>query len=109
MAEKSPKRLKIEASLAEDPADPFLRYALAMQCLSDGETAEGRRLLSALIADCPEEVAACQQLGQSYIESEEFTAAGVAFREGIKRARTAGNTHAEGEMEVLLEQIEGLE
>ena len=29
MSEKSPRRLKLEASLAEDPADTFLRYGLA--------------------------------------------------------------------------------
>ena len=33
MAEKSPRRLRLEESLAEDPADPFLRYGLALQCL----------------------------------------------------------------------------
>ena len=36
MAEKSPRRLKLEESLAEDPADPFLRYGVALQCLREG-------------------------------------------------------------------------
>ena len=67
MAEKSRRRLMLEQSLAEDPADPFLRYGLAIQCLSEGDVEEGRQRLAALIADRPDDqVAAYQQLGQSY-------------------------------------------
>ncbi len=33
MAEKSTRRVALEQSLAEDPADTFLRYGLALQCL----------------------------------------------------------------------------
>ena len=45
MAEKSRRRLMLEQSLAEDPADPFLRYGLAIQCLSEGDIEQGRRRL----------------------------------------------------------------
>ena len=38
MAEKSRRRLMLEQSLAEDPADSFLRYGLAMQCLREGDS-----------------------------------------------------------------------
>ena len=43
MAEKSPRRLKLEESLSEDPSDAFLRYGLALQCLREGDVDEGRR------------------------------------------------------------------
>ena len=67
MAEKSRRRLMLEQSLAEDPADCFLRYGLAIQCLREGDVEEGRGRLEALIADHPDDqVAAYQQLGQSY-------------------------------------------
>ena len=49
MAEKSPRRLMLESSLAEDPADTFLRYGLAVQCLREGDVEEGRQRLLALI------------------------------------------------------------
>ena len=35
-------KMMLEESLTLDPADTFLRYGLAMQCLRDGDTAEGR-------------------------------------------------------------------
>ncbi|OJW05484.1 MAG: hypothetical protein BGO49_01940 [Planctomycetales bacterium 71-10] len=106
MAEKSPKRLKLEESLRDDPSDPFLRYGLAMQCLREGDADEGRERLKALVADRPDEVAAYQQLGQSYAESEEFAEASEWLRAGIARARATGDAHAAAEMEGLLESLD---
>ncbi|WP_422927357.1 tetratricopeptide repeat protein [Singulisphaera sp. PoT] len=107
MAEKSRKRLMLETSLAEDPADTFLRYGLAVQCLRDGDTEEGRSRLIALIDDHPEDqVAAYQQLGQSYLEAGENAEASKTLRTGIEKANKRGDWHAAGEMEGLLSQID---
>jgi predicted Zn-dependent protease len=106
MAEKSPRRLALERSLAEDPADTFLRYGLAVQCLREGDPDEGRARLRALIADHPDDqVAAYQQLGQSYVESGETAAAAEALRAGIAKAIALGNAHAAAEMEGLLDTL----
>ena len=106
MAEKSPRRLRLEASLAEDPADTFLRYGLAVQCLRDGATAEGRQQLQALIADHPDDqVAAHQMLGQSYAESAELEAARAILDSGITLANRRGDWHAASEMEGLRMQL----
>src|SRR3954470_19391285 len=106
MAEKSPRRLKLEESLAQDPADPFLRYGLAMQCLREGDVAEGRERLLALIADHPDDqVAAYQQLGQSYLDGGEPGPAAEALRTGIAKARARGDWHAASEMEGLLSAL----
>ena len=106
MAEKSPKRLMLESSLAEDPADTFLRYGLAVQCLRDGDLEEGRQRLIALIADHPNDtVAAHQQLGQSYLEAGEAVEARSILEEGIALAKKRGDWHAASEMEGLLSQI----
>ena len=100
MAEKSKRRLMLEKSLAEDPADAFLRYGLAMQCLREGEIEEGRQRLAELIADRPDDqVAAYQQLGQSYADTGETEAARGILTTGIAKARAAGDFHAAAEME----------
>lgn len=109
MAEKSSRRVALEQSLAEDPADTFLRYGLALQCLREGDVEEGRQRLRALIADHPEDqVAAYQQLGQSYLESDEPGPAGEILRLGIEKAKTRGDWHAAGEMDGLLAQCGGI-
>src|SRR5438270_14085922 len=100
MAEKSTRRIKLEQSLALDPDDTFLRYGLALQCLREGDVEEGRDRLRALIADHPDDqVAAYQQLGQSYLEAGESEAAAGALREGNVKARARGDWHAAREME----------
>jgi predicted Zn-dependent protease len=106
MTEKSAKRLALEASLAEDPRDSFLRYGLAMQCLRERATDEGRDRLKALIADHPEEsIAAYQQLGQSFAETDELEHARYWLELGIQKARKAGESHAASEMQGLLETL----
>jgi predicted Zn-dependent protease len=106
MTEKSPRRRMLEESLAEDPADTFLRYGLALQCLREGDVEDGRQRLLALIADHPDDqVAAYQQLGQSFAESGEPERAGDILRRGIDKARVRGDWHAAGEMEGLLAQL----
>lgn len=102
MADKSPRRRMLEDSLAEDPSDPFRRYGLALQCLREGDQEEGRQRLLALIDDHPEEVAAYQQLGQSYAESNENGQATAILRAGIGKAILRGETHAAAEMEGIL-------
>jgi predicted Zn-dependent protease len=106
MSEKSRRRLMLEQSLADDPTDAFLRYGLAMQCLREGDVEEGRRRLLDLIGAEPEtQVAAYQQLGQSYAESEETDAARATWRTGIAKAQAAGDWHAAGEMEQALAML----
>jgi predicted Zn-dependent protease len=106
MADKSAKRLRLEESLGEDPTDQFLRYGLALQCLREGDRAEGRERLQALIADHPDEsVAAYQQLGQSYMESGDVDLARSAFQTGIAKANARSDWHAASEMQGFLGQL----
>ena len=107
MAEKSARRQRLEASLAEDPTDTFLRYGLAVQCLREGDLGEGRMMLLALIADHPtDQVAAHQQLGQSYLEAGERDEARSILKAGIALAGKRGDWHAASEMEGLLGQAD---
>jgi predicted Zn-dependent protease len=103
MLEKSARRQMLEASLELDPADTFLRYGLALQCLREGDVEEGRARLRALIADHPaDQVAAHQQLGQSYLDAGEIGPALETLHQGIALARTRGDWHAASEMEGLI-------
>lgn len=103
MPEKSKRRLMLEASLAEDPGDTFLRYGLALQCLRDGDLAEGRQRLSDLIDEHPDDqIAAYQQLGQSYLDGGEADRARAVLTTGIAKANARGDWHAAAEMDGLL-------
>ncbi len=106
MAAKSRRRMMLEQSLSEDPSDAFLRYGLALQCLRDGDLTEGRDRLASLIDDHPDDqVAAYQQLGQSYAATGERDAATAILRAGIAKARANGDQHAAEEMEQVLTSL----
>src|SRR5438445_17120 len=93
MAGKTARRVQLEQSLADDPTDTFLRYGLALQCLREGDVPEGRQRLQDLIADHPDQVAAYQQLGQSFLESSEQALAGPVLEAGIAQACLRGDAH----------------
>ena len=96
----------LEESLGLDPADTFLRYGLAMQCLREGDVEEGRTRMRDLIGDHPEDqIAAYQQLGQSLAESGETQPARTILSTGIAKARIKGDWHAAAEMEGILSQL----
>jgi predicted Zn-dependent protease len=106
MTEKSARRQMLEQSLVVDPGDTFIRYGLAMQCLREGDVDEGRERLLSLIGDHPDDqIAAYQQLGQSYAETGETDAAIAMLQTGIAKARTRGDWHAASEMEQLVSSL----
>ncbi len=60
----------------------------------------------ALIADHPDDqVAAYQQLAQSYADTGERQAAAAMLRTGIAKAKAAGDWHAAAEMEQMLASL----
>src|SRR5690606_13982934 len=58
------RRARIEAMLADDPADAFLRYSLAMELDKEGENERSLEILRSLMADVPPYVAAFFMAGQ---------------------------------------------
>ncbi len=64
MTGKSRKQ-QIEEMLTEDPNDPFLRYGLAMEHVSEGQDEEAIRCFEGLLHVAPEYVPAYMQAGDS--------------------------------------------
>ncbi len=108
---KSPRLLQIEAMLADDPADAFLRYGQAMEYASGGDDATSAELLQQLIALGGSEpyIPAFLMAGQTYARLGEEGKAADVLRAGIaaaKRANTPQALHALGEMQGLLATVE---
>lgn len=105
MATRTPRMADIEALLADDPGDPFLRYGLAMEYVSAGDDAVGADHLLRLAADASY-VPAFLQAGQVLARLNRYTEACDVLRQGIVAAKREGNSHAEGEMAGLLSSLE---
>ena len=106
---KTDRMAKIEAMLADDPADSFLRYSLGMEYASGGDDAGAVAVFRELIALKPDDgdtVPAYHMAGQALNRLGRAEEACEALRAGIVTARAAGNAHALGEMEALLGSIE---
>lgn len=97
----------IEAMLADDPDDAFLRYGLAMEHASAGDDATCVTVLRDLIArtTATPYVPAFLQAGQALVRLDRIEEACTVLRTGVDAARRAGDTHAQGEMQGLLESI----
>jgi Flp pilus assembly protein TadD len=102
---KTARMEKIEAMLADDPADELLRYSLGMEHVSAGDDATAVAVFRELIARSPY-VPAFHMAGQALNRLGRVEEACRMLRDGIAAARAAGDGHALGEMEGLLSAIE---
>ena len=101
------RRQQLEAMLADDPDDEFLRYALAMEFVSEGNPEAAVRHLRDLIALNPAKpyVPAYLMAGQALLKIGRTTDAIALLREGVTAAEQQGNLHAAGEMQGLLDSV----
>ena len=96
---------KIQAMLAEDPQDTFLRYCLAMEQEKIGQHDASEAGLRSLMADDPPYVPAFFMLAQTLAGRDRASDARSILRDGIEVARTQGNAHAAGEMSEFLASL----
>lgn len=102
---------RIEAMLADDPDDAFLRYGLAMEHASAGDDAACVEVLRDLIVRSTAKpyVPAFLQAGQALVRLDRIDEACDVLKAGIETATGAGTSealHARGEMQGLLASIE---
>ncbi|EKK03859.1 TPR repeat-containing protein [Rhodopirellula baltica SH28] len=99
------RREKIEAMLADDPTDTFLRYSLAMEYRSEGDHETSLVKLRDLFADDPPYVPAFFMAAQQLVDLGRIDEARAILRDGIEQARTQNDSHAAAEMSELLSSI----
>jgi thioredoxin-like negative regulator of GroEL len=102
------RREKLEAMLAADPRDAFLRYGLSQEFDKEGQNERSLELLAGLMRDEPPYVAAFFMAGQQLARLGRVNDARAALRDGIEAARRVGNAHAAGEMAEFLASLGNL-
>lgn len=96
---------QIQALLAQTPQDTFLRYALAMEFRSQGQSDAAVETFQTLMQQVPPYVPAYFMCGQALAETGQVDRARAVLREGIERARSQGDLHAAGEMSEFLAEL----
>jgi thioredoxin-like negative regulator of GroEL len=104
----TPRRAKIEAMLAEEPGDVFLRYSLALELEKEGDHSGSLARLTELMRESPPYVPAFFRTGQQLAALGRVPEAREALRDGIEQARARGDAHAAGEMSELLSSLGSL-
>ncbi len=99
------RRQKIEAMLAKEPADQFLRYALAMELEKEGQHQQSLETFRGLMQDSQPHVPSFLMAGQHLTKQDRVDEARTILRTGIEEARRQGNAHAASEMSELLASL----
>jgi thioredoxin-like negative regulator of GroEL len=99
------RREKIEAMLADEPGDVFLRYSLALELDKEGEHERSLSEFGQLMRGSPPYVPAFFMAAQQLARLDRVNEARAALRDGIEQARAAGDTHAAAEMSEFLASL----
>ena len=100
------RREQIEALLADDPNDTFLRYGLAMEHVSAGDDEAAVGCFRDLLAIDAAYVPAYMQAGQALTRLSRVEEARAMLTRGSQAAREQGNQHAYEEMQGFLANLE---
>jgi hypothetical protein len=99
------RREKIEAMLADDPGDTFLRYSLAMELDKEGAHDASLAKFAELMHDEPPYVPAFFMAGQQLVRIGRAAEARPILTNGIEAARLQNDMHAVGEMGEFLASL----
>jgi hypothetical protein len=99
------RREKIEAMLADDPTDTFLRYSLAMELDKDGDHGASLDKFAQLTEDEPPYVPAFFMSAQQLARLGRNEDARAVLNRGIAAANQQGDVHAAGEMNEFLASL----
>jgi hypothetical protein len=100
------RREKIEAMLADDPGDTFLRYSLAMELDKEGNHDGSLAKFAELTRDEPPYVPAFFMAGQQLVRIGRIDEAREILRDGIEAATRQDDGHAAREMSEFLASLE---
>jgi Tfp pilus assembly protein PilF len=100
------RKEQIQQMLADDPNDPFLRYGLAMEYVSEGANEDAVRCFRELLTATPDYIPAYLQAGQALVRLGRTDDARALFRDGIAAAQKKGDLHARDEMQGFLANLE---
>ena len=95
----------LEKFIAEDPADPFSQYALALEW-ADEDPNKAIAILLALVKNIPHYVPTYYQAGSLLLWQNKLEEARIILGQGIKMAKRQNEHKATLELKQLLEELD---
>jgi tetratricopeptide (TPR) repeat protein len=91
--------------LAENPADAFARYGLAMEYSKGGDVERAMEEFGKLLSAHPDYTAGYFMAAQTLSAAARTEEAKKMLADGIASAQRTGNAHAQSEMEAMLAEL----
>jgi tetratricopeptide (TPR) repeat protein len=105
--EKSNLRMEmLKRFLADDPADDFSEYALALEFEKAGNSNESRKLLENLLTRNPEYLAAYYQLGKLLEKENAGSRAASVYLQGMEVAERQQDQKTLNELRTALDMLD---
>jgi tetratricopeptide (TPR) repeat protein len=96
---------KLEAFLAQNPADSFVQHALALEYIKLGRDDEARTLFESLLARDEKYVGSYYHLGKLLERMNNRDGAVACYKKGMKVAKEVGDGHAYNELQAANEDL----
>lgn len=96
---------KIKNMLLEIPKDNFLRHALALEYIKEGNDEEARSLFEEILENAPEYTGSYYHLAKLLERLEETDLAVQWYKKGLEATRQAGDIHAYNELQAAYEDL----
>jgi Tfp pilus assembly protein PilF len=90
---------KILEFLKDSPQDNFLRHALALEYVKEGDDASARDLFEAILSEFPDYVGSYYHLAKLLERNDETDLAVLWYKKGMTVAQEVGDLHAYNELE----------
>jgi predicted Zn-dependent protease len=91
--------------LKQDPNNAFARYGLAMEYANSGQTEHALEEFGKLLSSNPDYAAGYFMAAQTLVKVNRAQEAKAMLQYGIAAAQRKGDSHAQSEMQAMLEEI----
>jgi tetratricopeptide (TPR) repeat protein len=95
----------LKAMLAQNPADAFARYGLAMEFVKSGEFANAAAEFRTLLEHNPNYAAAYFHGGQVLEKLGDVEQARALYEKGVEVTARTGDQHAKSELQAALDML----
>jgi Tfp pilus assembly protein PilF len=96
---------RIKEFLLANPTDNFLRHALALELIKNGDMSGARALFEAILSESPDYVGSYYHLAQLLVQMGEKELAIEWYEKGMAAAKTAKDQHAYNELQGAYEDL----
>lgn len=96
---------KLLAYLQDQPKDPFLRHALALEYLKTGQQEESINIWIQLLNDLPDYVGSYYHLAAALVNQNRVREAQEWYEKGLAAAKKAGDNHAWNELRMAYDDL----